>query len=565
METNFPKQLALAIGWPALKPFGIKQDDFPEWRKTHTPVYLGKHKPKQLEALLKLVKSKPTVRGSLVLAKDIETWLKAITSGTFERARTVQQFCALTTEMIRAAPGHRVFAKDDDIWLCYYVNRVRYHPPEKGNYSTTPEYVSVECVFDQMGGRKEESFRFYAADCRGQTPEAALGKAGLFLETPEMRERYLWEMEKFNAVFNQIGHQMHARGRGTDNLDGNKKKDRSGWWYDRTNTILLERDGAPSRVVIDVFREDDKEDRDRNVHLDYWFWTRPPETDEDDEEDAEIEPRPEVEVPVHPFLACFDLKRHTRLRIHIAYLSTYIYDTCMAEKLVLPPDIKSFVRMLLADKGEFKDIVKGKSGGAIVLCAGKPGTGKTLTAEVYAESTGRPLYSVQASQLGTDPDDLEDELLKVFARAQRWNAILLVDEADVYVRNRGEDLQQNAIVGVLLRVLEYYNGVLFLTTNRLDMVDDAIASRCMAHIGYDVPDSEGQAEIWRVLSRANGITLTEATITKATAAWPQLSGRDVKQLLKLAGLVSRATGKKVNFKAIEYVKRFKPTKDLKDA
>ena len=38
----------------------------------------------------------------------------------------------------------------------------------------------------------------------------------------------------------------------------------------------------------------------------------------------------------------------------------------------------------------------------------------------------------------------------------------------------------NAVVGVFLRVLEYFNGLLFLTTNRIDDIDEAIVSRCIA-------------------------------------------------------------------------------------
>ena len=46
------------------------------------------------------------------------------------------------------------------------------------------------------------------------------------------------------------------------------------------------------------------------------------------------------------------------------------------------------------------DIVKGKSNGVIICSMGLPGVGKTLTAEVYSEKIKRPLYTVQASQLG---------------------------------------------------------------------------------------------------------------------------------------------------------------------
>src|SRR4029077_12394612 len=174
--------------------------------------------------------------------------------------------------------------------------------------------------------------------------------------------------------------------------------------------------------------------------------------DEDSEDikpgDEDDEPLPPPDVPLFPVVPVFDLRRHMRLRVHISNLTEYVYDTSLSNKLVLPQDQRSLVDMLVSHKGGFSDVIKGKGGGAIILCAGIPGTGKTLTSEVYAEAEQRPLYSVQCSQLGTKPDDLETELLKVFVRAQRWNAILLLDEADVYVSKRGSDLMQNAIVGV---------------------------------------------------------------------------------------------------------------------
>jgi hypothetical protein len=54
------------------------------------------------------------------------------------------------------------------------------------------------------------------------------------------------------------------------------------------------------------------------------------------------------------------------------------------------------------------------------------------------------------------------------------------DEADVFLeaRGRGEnDLRRNAMVSVLLRVLEYYDGILILTTNRMRSFDIAVQSR----------------------------------------------------------------------------------------
>ncbi len=226
---------------------------------------------------------------------------------------------------------------------------------------------------------------------------------------------------------------------------------------------------------------------------------------------------------------------------------------------MLPKETTDLVNMLVEHKGVFSDIIKSKGGGVIVLCSGSPGTGKTLTAEVYSEVMARPLYSVQTSQLGINPDDLEDELLKTFARSQRWNAILLLDEADVYVHKRGDSLQQNAIVGVFLRVLEYYNGVLFLTTNRGQDVDDAIASRCVARIEYKMPTIDDQKKIWRIISDVMDCKVTDKVIEEVTKKHNDLSGRDIKNLLKLGKLVSEAKKQPISFKTIDFVKRFKPT------
>ncbi len=129
----------------------------------------------------------------------------------------------------------------------------------------------------------------------------------------------------------------------------------------------------------------------------------------------------------------------------------------------------------------------------------------------------------------------------------------------MYVTKRGEDLTQNAIVGVFLRVLEYYKGVLFLTTNRSDLVDDAIASRCLARIDYKAPGPVLQARIWRVLADTAGIELSDAVIENTVSRYPDLTGRDVKNLLKLARLVSDSRKEPISGKTIDFVKRFKPT------
>ena len=109
------------------------------------------------------------------------------------------------------------------------------------------------------------------------------------------------------------------------------------------------------------------------------------------------------------------------------------------------------------------DFIHGKGEGQIFLLHGPPGTGKTLTAgmasdklsrgntdsdvESVAEYTKRPLLSITAADLGHEPVELETNLVRFFAYARNWDAIVLLDEADVYLERRSvNDLRRNSIV-----------------------------------------------------------------------------------------------------------------------
>lgn len=101
---------------------------------------------------------------------------------------------------------------------------------------------------------------------------------------------------------------------------------------------------------------------------------------------------------------------------------------------------------------------------------GPPGTGKTLTAEGISELLKCPLYAVSAGELGTDSRYLEQELQRILDICHTWGAILLLDEADVFLEKRNlQDVHRNALVSIFLRQLEYFQGILFLTTNRVEV------------------------------------------------------------------------------------------------
>jgi len=554
MIINVKKTLADAVGRKHFKSFELGDDS---WQYSDSEeIDLKKFDTNKILNLKEILSRHIYVHGTSVLIKDISTWLYALNDPASAKARTVKNFSELLVQYISKVPGHRIYEKHgDDQWLCYYVNEIEYNPVQKHNYHTTPAHVTMQIIHEEFGGMFKRNIEFLESDCRGISVSEALIRKALVAENEELRANYINEVNTFIETVKLIGKQYLCIGTAVDDLDGNSKRENS-WWGSRTNTIQMVRGGNPTKCVIDVFYEDDKTKRDdhRKVHIDRYFWK---EFIKKDHEDDDCEEQDEIEIPIHPFCAIFDLSKHLRLRTHVNYLTPYTYDKSISEKLVIPNEIQSLVHILVQHRdGGFKDIIKGKSGGAVVLLCGRPGVGKTLTAEVFAEAEERALYSIQCSQLGTDPDTLEDELLKIFSRGQRWNAVMLLDEADVYVRSRGEDLTQNAIVGVFLRVLEYQSSILFLTTNRPENVDDAIASRCIAKIEYKSPTPIDQKRIWRVLADNAKISITDQDINEIVEKNSGLSGRDIKNLMKLASLVR--PGQKICSETIDYVRKFKP-------
>lgn len=153
--------------------------------------------------------------------------------------------------------------------------------------------------------------------------------------------------------------------------------------------------------------------------------------------------------------------------------------------------IYSLVKQHNAKAKIFDDVVQGKGKGLIGLLSGRPGCGKTLTAEAVSEITRQPLYTVSAGELGTLPRELDEKLTMILELSHTWNAILLLDEADVFLQARDNlDVNRNALVSIFLRQLEYYQGILILTTNRIGSCDPAFESE------WNLPSVDLQFRKW---------------------------------------------------------------------
>lgn len=74
--------------------------------------------------------------------------------------------------------------------------------------------------------------------------------------------------------------------------------------------------------------------------------------------------------------------------------------------------------------------------------------GKTSTAECVAANTGKPLFPITIGDVGGDSaQQVEQNLEKYFDFARKWNCVLLLDEADVFLSTRvAGNITQNSLV-----------------------------------------------------------------------------------------------------------------------
>lgn len=201
---------------------------------------------------------------------------------------------------------------------------------------------------------------------------------------------------------------------------------------------------------------------------------------------------------------------------------------------------KSLLEALVVAQGDrshnkVRDVIEGKSNGLILLLHGPPGTGKTLTAESVAERAQKPLYRVTCGDIGTHPEDIERYLDSVLSIGRTWDCVVLLDEADIFLEERSpSDLKRNALVSIFLRVLEYYDGILILTTNRVGTFDEAFKSRIQLAVHYPLLKKSDRAQIWKLIIRSMKDEAEVDDINLDALAEYPLNGRQIRNTIKTA-------------------------------
>lgn len=158
-------------------------------------------------------------------------------------------------------------------------------------------------------------------------------------------------------------------------------------------------------------------------------------------------------------------------------------------------------RLVLEKWGIGKHMSYGK--GTSALFHGVPGTGKTLCAEAICGELNRPLLvaampSVQSHWVGQTERNLDN----LFGEARAQGAVLFLDEADSLLMTRGDgraSRHDDSIVNVLLTLIERYDGLVLLATNRPGALDPALERRLTYRLEFPVPTAKMRAEIWQKL------------------------------------------------------------------
>ncbi|KZT53091.1 P-loop containing nucleoside triphosphate hydrolase protein [Calocera cornea HHB12733] len=254
-----------------------------------------------------------------------------------------------------------------------------------------------------------------------------------------------------------------------------------------------------------------------------------------------------------PIVYGFSLVDKVWLEFNVDHVKEITWNDAAFSNLVLPPAQKELIQSLVeahSQNEKFDDFIEGKGQGLIFNLYGPPGIGKTMSAEATSEHVRRPLYVVKSSDLGIQAEQLDAAITEVFDIAHTWGAVVLLDEADVYMEERSvHDLARNALVAVFLRQLEYFRGILFLTTNRVKTFDEAFQSRIHVSLRFKDLDRVAKKKIWLAFLVKVGLEEGDFNAGQWEAlSLKKINGRQIKNCVRTAQALATSKKERLDYK-----------------
>jgi hypothetical protein len=244
-------------------------------------------------------------------------------------------------------------------------------------------------------------------------------------------------------------------------------------------------------------------------------------------------------------------------RLRLDDLAQRIEPVAKWHDLVLPADELNQLREIgahVAHRATVYDLwgfgaVSARGLGISALFAGSSGTGKTMGAEVLANTLSLDLYRIDLSSVVSKYiGETEKNLRRVFDAAEEGGAILFFDEADALFGKRSEvkdshDRYANIEINYLLQRMESYRGLAVLATNRKGDLDPAFMRRVRFVVNFPFPELALRAEIWRRIFPA-GTPTDDLDISKLARL--KVAGGNIRNIALNAAFLAAAAGEAVN-------------------
>ena len=150
---------------------------------------------------------------------------------------------------------------------------------------------------------------------------------------------------------------------------------------------------------------------------------------------------------------------------------------------------------------------------------------------------------ISSGDLGQYSWDADSKLQALLKLALKCDAIVLIDEAEIFLAKRTSDsadsYRRNSLVSVFLTQLEYFQGVMFLTTNRDTDIDEAIDSRIHIRLQYDALGTNDRAKIWETQLKKDKFPLDwNRQVFNDLGREYEINGREIQNLAHIAKRLS---------------------------